>query len=91
MICDSVENLGHTGAKRVTLRGVEGVPGLEPVRDVKRTQDGISFLYGGKPDRLLQALSGLPVTDITIGEPDLEEIFLHYYAKGESENDSVST
>lgn len=89
LACDSVEKLGHTGAKRVTLRGVTAVPELEHIRDVKLSADGVSFLYGGKADRLIKALSALPVTDITVAEPDLEEIFMHYYAKEDGGNDGI--
>lgn len=89
LACDSVENLGHTGAKRVTLRGVTAVPELEHIRDVKTSAEGVSFLYGGKADRLIKELSALPITDVTIAEPDLEEIFMHYYAKEDSENDDI--
>ena len=89
LACDSVENLGHTGAKRVTLRGVTAVPELEHIRDVKTSAEGVSFLYSGKADRLIKELSALPITDITIAEPDLEEIFMHYYAKEDSENDDI--
>ena len=89
LACDSVEKLGHTGAKRVTLRGVTAVPELEHIRDVKLSADGVSFLYGGKADRLIKALSALPVTDITVAEPDLEEIFMHYYAKEDGGNDDI--
>lgn len=89
LACDSVENLGHTGAKRVTLRGVTAVPELEHIRDVKTSAEGVSFLYGGKAGLLLSELSKLPLTDITIAEPDLEEIFMHYYAKEDGENDDI--
>lgn len=89
LACDSVENLGHTGAKRVTLRGVAAAPELEHIRDVKVSAEGVSFLYGGKADRLIKALSALPITDITIAEPDLEEIFMHYYAKEGGGNDDI--
>ncbi|MBP3484119.1 MAG: ABC transporter ATP-binding protein [Oscillospiraceae bacterium] len=89
LACDSVEKLGHTGAKRVTLRGVTAVPELEHIRDVKLSTDGVSFLYGGKADRLIKELSALPVTDITVAEPDLEEIFMHYYAKEDGGNDDI--
>lgn len=89
LACDSVEKLGHTGAKRVTLRGVTAVPELEHIRDVKTSAEGVSFLYSGKADRLIKELSKLPLTDITIAEPDLEEIFMHYYAKEDSENDDI--
>lgn len=84
LACDSVDKLGHTGAKRVTLRGVTDAPELEHIRDVRSSTDTVSFLYGGKADRLLKELSKLPISDITIAEPDLEEIFMHYYAKEES-------
>ena len=89
LACDSVEKLGHTGAKRVTLRGVTNVPELEHIRDVKTSPDTVSFLYGGKADRLIKALSALPITDITIAEPDLEEIFMHYYTKEGGGNDDI--
>ena len=89
LACDSVEKLGHTGAKRVTLRGVTNVPELEHIRDVKTSPDTVSFLYGGKADLLLKELSALPITDITIAEPDLEEIFMHYYAKEGDGNDDI--
>lgn len=87
LACDSVENLGHTGAKRVTLRGVEALPPLDGIRDVKITPDALTFLYSGRPDLLLKTLSDLPLTDVSIAEPDLEEVFLHYYAKENHEND----
>ena len=89
LACDSVEKLGHTGAKRITLRGVTNVPELEHIRDVKTSADAVSFLYGGKADLLLRELSKLPITDITIAEPDLEEVFMHYYAKEDGGNDDI--
>ena len=78
---DSVEKLGHTDARRVTLRGVHELPPLPELRDARAGQDGVTFLYGGDMPTLLGTLAGLPVTDVTITEPDLEEVFLHYYAK----------
>ena len=81
LACDSVEKLGHTGAKRITLRGVQAVPGLAHIRDEKTMPDGVSFLYSGEMGSLLNALSAGRVEDLTITEPDLDEIFLHYYVK----------
>lgn len=91
LVCDSVEKLGHTGAKRVTLRGVSQAPAIAQIRDVRTGQDSVSFLYSGKPGQLLNILSDLPITDVTIAEPDLEEIFLHYYVKEEDGNDNPET
>ena len=51
------------------------------VRDRKDTKDSVSFLYSGDMDSLLRTLSAGQVNDLTITEPDLEEVFLHYYEK----------
>ncbi|MCI8465876.1 MAG: ABC transporter ATP-binding protein [Lachnospiraceae bacterium] len=72
-------SLESASAKRVTVRGLEQPPLLKGIRDVKVTGDTMTFLYGGSPKALLLALASLPLTDVTIAEPDLEEIFLHYY------------
>lgn len=81
LISDSTRNLGHTEAKRVSIKGVAEAPTLENMRDVKVSGDTVSFLYSGNPKTLLEALAGLPLTDVSIAEPDLEEIFMHYYEK----------
>ena len=67
----------------MTLRGISAPPPLEGIKDIKENGDTVSFLYSGSPSVLLSALSTLPITDINIAEPDLEEIFMHYYAKEE--------
>lgn len=77
----SIDELGHTEAKRVNLKGVVQPPKLDGIRNVKSTEDSVSFLYSGKPGRLLEAIAGMPLTDVSITEPDLEEIFMHYYEK----------
>ena len=84
LACDSTKSLGHGDAKRVTVRGLENPPALENIRDVKRSGDTLSFLYSGTPQALLQALAGQPITDLEIAQPDLEEIFLHYYEREEA-------
>lgn len=79
---DSVENLSKTKAKRVTLHGVNTVPEQLEAKSAEASADSVSFLYSGDIKALLNTVSGLPVYDMTITEPDLEEIFMHYYEKG---------
>lgn len=81
LVTDSVESLSHTGAKRVTLRGIGTLPDLLDIRDIKWENDTVSFLYSGSPEILLKQLSLFSFEDITIAEPDLEEVFLHYYVE----------
>lgn len=79
--CNSVEELAKTSAKRVTVHGMADLEHLSGIRDRKKTNDSVSFLYSGDMGSLLRALSSGQVDDLTITEPDLEEIFLHYYEK----------
>ena len=79
--CDSVEALAKTSAKRVTIHGTVELERLAGIRDIKITEDSVSFLYSGNMNNLLKALSSGQVNDLTVTEPDLEEVFLHYYEK----------
>ncbi|MGM9657752.1 MAG: ABC transporter ATP-binding protein [Eubacteriales bacterium] len=79
--CDSVEVLARTNAKRITVRGKVDLEHLEGIRDRRYTEDSVSFLYGGDINDLLRTLSTGLVDDLTVTEPDLEEVFLHYYEK----------
>ncbi len=77
----SVDDLSKTSAKRITVHGSIHLENLSGVRDRKDTKDSVSFLYSGDMDSLLRTLSAGQVNDLTITEPDLEEVFLHYYEK----------
>ena len=80
--CDSVEALAKTSAKRVTAHGSIDLTGLSGIRDLQNGEDGVSFLYSGDMNLLLRTLSANNIEDLSIAEPDLEEIFMHYYTDG---------
>lgn len=77
----SVDDLSRTSAKRVTVHGSVPLENLPGVRDRRDAGDSVSFLYSGGMDSLLRALAAGQVKDLTVMEPDLEEVFLHYYEK----------
>ena len=79
--CDTVEQLSKSNARRVTLRGSLSRDTLPDTRDWKQENDTTSFLYSGDMNRLVKTLTAVDVQDLTIAEPDLEEIILHYYEK----------
>lgn len=81
--CDSVSALSKTNARRVTVKGTVELKGLGGVRDLKTSVDGVSFLFFGEMRELLRTLSDSSVDDLTVTEPDLDEIFLHYYENKE--------
>ncbi|MGN1333490.1 MAG: ATP-binding cassette domain-containing protein [Anaerovoracaceae bacterium] len=96
--CDSVEALSKTSAKRVNVHGDVFLEGLTNVRDVQQFDGGVNFLYSGDIRELLTVLAAGRVIDLSIAEPDLEEIFMHYYQdepqdatalKGGEQNDTL--
>lgn len=80
--CDRVEALSKTNAKRISVQGQVSLDSLEEIRDLKENDGVSSFLYGGDIHRLLETLSAGTITDLSISDPDLDEIFLHYYENG---------
>ena len=80
--CGSVEELSRTSAKRVTVHGNIDLHQLSGIRDLQTLDGGTSFLYSGDMNELIQRLSTVHITDLSVSEPDLEEIFMHYYTDG---------
>lgn len=78
---DSVDKLTGKGIKRVTLQGASKLPEIDGIRDVKLTESGASFLYSGRADALIRALAALEFNDVTLTDPDVEDVFMHYYEK----------
>lgn len=75
----SIDELSGTSAKRVVLHGVKEISAGIDGRSVVSGDDSVSFLYQGDIKLLLRELSSLPVKDVNISDPELEEIFMHYY------------
>ncbi|SFQ49559.1 ABC-2 type transport system ATP-binding protein [Lachnospiraceae bacterium XBB1006] len=80
--CDSVEALAKTNAKRISLCGSVDLTGLVGIKDLRTMGQTMSFLYNGEMNGLLKRLAEGNVQDLGIAEPNLEEIFMHYYEKG---------
>lgn len=78
--------IGPNGAgKSTTVRTLLGI--ISPTsgtaeifgKDIIKNRNEILCDVGYMPSELLSILSKLPITDINISEPDLEEIFMHFY------------
>lgn len=52
---------------------------MDGVANLDLGGNGASFIYRGAVGPLLSRLASLELTNVAIAEPDLEEIFLHYY------------
>lgn len=78
----SVESLSKTNAKRVYIQGNADISALSDLRDLQQSENGVRFLYGGDINKLIAVLSRQNIIDLSVSEPDLEEIFMHYYLDG---------
>lgn len=81
---ESIENLTKTRIKNVTLtlENMENI-NLELPGIIKKERRGkiLTLLYSGDMKKLISAINTVPVKDLTIEEPSLEEIFIHYYER----------
>ncbi|MEO3945916.1 ABC transporter ATP-binding protein [Gorillibacterium sp. CAU 1737] len=80
---ERVRELTANANKRVRLETTGEVPSdyfaMQGVSREERQQGSIRFLYRGDLAPLTAKLAALPLANLWIEEPDLEEIFLHYY------------
>ena len=83
--CDTVEKLSKTNAKRIHIEGNVDLSLLSKTKDIQREENIVSFLYGGDINHLIKTLSQSKINDLSISDPDLEEIFMHYYTDEEEE------
>lgn len=78
-----VAELKEKMLNRVSIRFREAVPDLElsakGIMDLAGQGTSYSFLFRGEIQPLLAELVRFPIEKLTIEEPDLEEVFMHYY------------
>lgn len=81
-----IEDLRRNSYKKVSITTESPLEGFPLPGAAKITQDGnvTSFLYSGEVNALFARLASLPLVNADVSEPELEEIFLHYYVDGEA-------
>lgn len=77
--CNRVDILSQTSTKRITVHGIVDLEHLSGIRDRKEMKGSVSFLYSGDMGTLLHTLSLGQIDDLTVTEPDLDDVFLQYY------------
>jgi ABC-2 type transport system ATP-binding protein len=79
----NVSDLKQKMLTRITLRLSGEGSGIElktpGILSLARQNNGYTFLYQGDILSLMKALIQFPIDKLTIAEPDLEEVFMHYY------------
>lgn len=77
----TVEELSASTARKVHVQGIAVASTLDGVRKAEQGPDGIDFLYQGDMRSLVSWLSSTSFSDVTIEEPDIEEVFMHFYTE----------
>jgi ABC-2 type transport system ATP-binding protein len=80
---ESIEDIMKTKAKKVRVKTNKELVPSNTIKNVTFENGYTSFMYTGNSKDLLVILQQLDVSDLTISEPTLEEIFIHYYEKGD--------
>jgi len=83
----SIDEMRKSSYKKVSILTESPLVNFSLPGATKIAQDGAqtSFLYSGEINALFARLAGLSLVNADISEPELEEIFLHYYEDGEAQ------
>ena len=77
-----IKTLQQNNYKKVRIAG-DGLNAadfdLPGVTNLEQQNGALRFFFRGDINRLTQKIAGIRVRDVTIEEPTLEEIFMHYY------------
>ena len=82
---EDIATMRNTAYKKIRIEFADSEPAglaeLQGVSSLLREGNEISFLFMGNINDIIGRINGHPLTNISIEEPDLEEIFMHYYSK----------
>lgn len=81
---ESIAALRKNQLKQVVIESNAVLPvhQLNQFTNVLQEGQKVSCLYSGNLDELTAFLAAYPVTNLTITDPPLEDVFLHYYERG---------
>jgi len=77
-----IKTLQKDNYKKIKITGsgmTDAVEKLEGVTSVETSNGTVSFFYKGDINTVTKLVSKQPITDLTVEDLTLEEIFMHYY------------
>ncbi len=78
-----ISDLRQESYKKISVQAHDGIPAalfaIDGVTNMQESEDAVSFLYKGDLNTVVSKINAVPLSDVLIEEPSLEEIFLHYY------------
>jgi ABC-2 type transport system ATP-binding protein len=83
---EDMDSLRRRHLRRIRLAFASdeaSLPDIPGMLDVRKENGSLRFMFEGDLQALLSALTRLPLVDVIIEEPTLEEVFMHYYEEGD--------
>lgn len=84
---EKMSDLRENNYKRISVEAPAEIDSvfssLDGVSKPERSGSSFRFLYRGDINKVIKLLSEHKISNLSIEEPDLEEIFMHYYMKEE--------
>lgn len=79
---EKIEDILKTRAKNIKIQSDNfALKEDKDIVNLKKVKNHYHFTYKGSMPKLLKSLATFDIQDISITEPSLEEIFMHYYTK----------
>ncbi len=82
---EKMSDLQENSYKRISIESrsdlSNGTFHIAGVSDLLIKNNSANFIYKGSINAIMKRIAELDLINVSITEPDLEEIFLHYYAK----------
>lgn len=84
---EKISNLAEDTHKKFKLETAEPIEkgrfsGLKGISGLTINGNSITFLYRGRMNDVTKVIASLNLVNLLVEEPDLEEIFMHYYQTG---------
>ncbi|TLS48916.1 ABC transporter ATP-binding protein [Paenibacillus antri] len=84
---EKISDLQENSYKKISLEAKSGIAKaaleMDGVSNIELKGNTASFIFRGNINAIMRRVAEIELTNITIAEPDLEEIFMHYYMKGD--------
>jgi ABC-2 type transport system ATP-binding protein len=82
---EKISTLKENNHKRINIEAKSIIDknyfNISGVTKLETKDNNISFFYSGNINIIIKKISELDIANLSLEEPDLEEIFMHYYAK----------
>lgn len=82
---EKMSTLHENSYKKISIEGKapinKDIFNISGISAFKLKDNTVSFMFKGDINSIIKRIAAIDIRNISIDEPDLEEIFMHYYVK----------